>query len=109
MHVTSPYSTYDYMKMGSLVKKYMDENGRAPNYINYEGAYLAYPDVMYNFARITENHTSSSHMDFATHYRFDKVNSSLLMDALPFILIGLVLLVLYALIRKIRNKNKRRR
>lgn len=102
------YSTYDYMKMGSLVKKYMDENGRAPNYINYEGAYLAYPDVIYNFARITENHTSSSHMDFATHYRFDKVNSSLLMDALPFILIGLVLLVLYALIRKIRNKNKRR-
>ncbi len=102
------YSTYDYMKMGSLVKKYMDENGRAPNYINYEGAYLSYPDVIYNFARITENHTSSSHMDFATHYRFDKVNSSLLMDALPFILIGLVLLVLYALIRKIRNKNKRR-
>lgn len=103
------YSVYDYMKMGSIVKNYMDENGRAPNYINYEGAFLSYPDVMYNFARITENHTDSSHMDFASNYRFDKVNHSIIVDSLPFVIIGLVLLVLYGIVRKIRNRGRNRR
>lgn len=103
------YSVYDYMKMGSIVKNYMDENGRAPNYINYEGAYLAYPDIQYNFARITENHTSSNEMDFASHYRFIKVNHSILIDSLPFVVIGLVLLLIIVILRKIRGKRNNRR
>lgn len=103
------YSVYDYMKMGSMVKKYMDENGRAPNYINYEGAYLSYPDIQYNFARITENHTDSSKMDFASNYRFDKVNHSILLDFLPFILIGLLLLIIFGLYRKLRRRNRKRK
>ncbi len=107
----SSYSVYDYMKIGSMIKNYMDENGRAPDYINYEGAYLSYPDLMYNFARITENHTDSSHMDFASEYRFDRVNHSLLVDLLPYILGAFILLVIWSIIRYIKRKrrNKRRR
>ena len=32
------YSVYDYFKMAGIVKEYMDENGRAPDSIEYEGA-----------------------------------------------------------------------
>lgn len=102
------YSVYDYMKMGSMIKTFMDENGRAPNYVNYEGAYLAYPDIVYNFARITENHTESSKMDFASTYRFDKVNHSVFIDSLPYIIVALILLLIYGAIRKIKNHRKRR-
>ncbi len=101
------YSVYEYMEMGSMIKSFMDENGRAPNYLNYKGAYLAYPDIVYNFARITENHTESSKMDFATTYRFDKVNHSILIDSLPYLIIALILLILYKIYGKIRRKNRR--
>ncbi len=103
------YSIYEYMEMGSIVKSFMDENGRAPNYINYKGAYLAYPDVVYNFARISENHTTGSHMDFASNYRFDKVNSSILLDVLPYLVVLLVILVLCKVFNKIKNRNKKYR
>ncbi len=103
------YSIYEYMEMGSMVKSYMDENGKAPDYINFEGAYLAYPDIVYNFARISENHTSNSHMDFAHDYRFDKVNSSLLFDILPYIFALLGILVICKVFNKIKNRNKKYR
>lgn len=103
------YSIYEYMEMGSIVKSFMDENGRAPNYINYKGAYLAYPDVVYNFARISENHTTGSHMDFASNYRFDKVNSSILLDVLPYLVVLLVILVVCKVFNKIKNRNKKYR
>ncbi|MBE6494695.1 MAG: adhesin [Methanosphaera stadtmanae] len=103
------YSIYDYMKMGGMTKKYMDENGKAPNYIKYEGAYISYYDLVYNFAKITENHTASEHMDFATSYHFEKVNHSILIDALPIVVIALILLVLYGLIRRFKNRRRRRR
>jgi hypothetical protein len=101
------YSVYDYMEMGNIIKNFMDENGRAPNYVNYDGAYLAYPDIVYNFARITENHTDSNHMDFASEYRFDKVNHSFIIDSLPIIIIAVVLLIIYGLIRRLRRGRKR--
>lgn len=103
------YSVYEYMEMGGIVKTFMDENGRAPNYINYKGAYLAYPDVVYNFARISENHTSASHMDFATGYRFDKVNNSILLDILPYLVLLIVILLLCKVINKLRPRRKRYR
>ena len=46
---------YDLVRIRGY-KSFMDENGRAPNYIQYGGSYLAYPDLVYNFARISENH-----------------------------------------------------
>lgn len=107
------YSIYDYMKIAGIIKSYMDENGKAPNYVQYEGAYLSYQDIVYNFARITANHTTSSKMDFAGTYRFDKVNHSLLIDSIPFIIVAVILVVIYGIYRRIkhrkRNKKRRRR
>ena len=87
----------------------MDENGRAPNYINYGGSYLAYPDLVYNFARISENHTDASHMDFASNYRFDKVQSSLLLDLLPALIALLVVLILCKFLSSFKNRKTRNR
>lgn len=103
------YSVYEYMEIAGMIKSYMDENRKAPDYIQYKGAYISYTDLMYNFARITENHTESSKMDLASNYRFIKVNHSILIDSLPFIIIALVLLVIYGVIRKIRNRKRYRR
>jgi len=103
------YSIYEYMEMASIVRSFMDENGRAPNYINYGGSYLAYPDLVYNFARISENHTDASHMDFASNYRFDKVQSSLLLDLLPALIALLVVLILCKFLSSFKNRKTRNR
>ena len=82
----------------------MDENGRAPNYIEYDGAKISYYDLLHNFAKITENHTDSSEMDFAREYHFEKVNESILITAFPYVLAILVLILACAGLRKIRRK-----
>lgn len=97
------YSVYDYFKMGGIVKQYMDENGRAPDSIEYEGAQIGYYDLLYNFAEITQNHTDSKHMGFEKEYKFDKVNDSILLHLLPFILIFFVLLIAYLLFKRIKR------
>lgn len=97
------YSVYQYMEMGGIVKNYMDENGEAPNYITYQGAYLNYEDLQYNFAKITENHTDYKNMDFEREYTFDKVNESILIDLIPFLIIIIALLFIYLLIKQVRK------
>ncbi len=98
------YSIYDYIKMGGLVKNYMDENGKAPDYINYEGAYISYYDLQYNFAKITANHTDGPHMDFDREYHFDKVNDSILLTILPIILVILVVMLIYAVFKRLLRR-----
>ena len=98
------YSVYDYFKMGGIVKQFMDENGRAPNYIEYDGAKIGYYDLLYNFARITENHTDNSDMDFASQYRFDRVNESILITMFPYVLAIIVLILACVGLRKIKRK-----
>lgn len=98
------YSIYDYMKMGGIVKKFMDENGRAPNYIEYEGAKISYYDLVYNFAKITENHTDSSHMTFAKQYHFDKLNEPILLTLLPYIAAIVILILACSGLKRIRRK-----
>ncbi|MBR0271589.1 MAG: adhesin [Methanobrevibacter sp.] len=98
------YSIYDYMKMGGIVKEFMDENGRAPNFIEYDGAKIGYYDLLYNFAKITQNHTDNSNMDFAREYHFDKVNESILITAFPYVLAIVVIMLACVGIRKIRRK-----
>jgi hypothetical protein len=73
----------------------MDANGRAPDSIEYEGAHIGYYDLLYNFAKITQNHTDAKHMGFNKEYSFDKVNDSFLLKAFPFILILFVLFIAY--------------
>ena len=103
------YSISDYMAMGGIVSKYMDETGTAPDSISYNGATIGYYDLLYNFARITQNHTDSSNMGFVQTYRFDKVEHSLIIDLLPYIGIGLILIIILAIIRRIRRKRRNRR
>ena len=62
-----------------------------------------------SIARISENHTTASHMDFASEYRFDKVQSSPLLDILPALIALLVVLILCKFINSIRNRKSRNR
>ena len=94
------YSIYEYMEMAGIVKKYMDENGRAPDYIEYNGARISYYDIVHNFALITQNHTSSENMDFAREYSFEKVNENILFNIFPIVLIIVIIMLFYTKIRK---------
>lgn len=100
---SNSYSVYDYFKMAGIVKNYMDENGRAPDSIEYNGAHIGYYDLLYNFAKLTENHTSSSNMGFERDYHFEKVNSSILLDLFPVIIVLFLIFLVYLLYRKIRK------
>lgn len=97
------YSIYDFFKMGGIVREYMDENGRAPDSIEYEGAHISYYDLLYNFAKITQNHTDAKHMGFESEYHFEKVNDSILLHVFPFIAILFVLFLAYLLYKRIRR------
>ena len=97
------YSVYDYFKMAGIVKVYMDENGRAPDSIDYEGAKISYYDLLYNFAKITQNHTDVEHMGFDSEYHFDKVNDSILLHIFPFVLVLFILFIAYLLFKRIRR------
>ncbi|WP_459537311.1 adhesin [Methanobrevibacter sp.] len=97
------YSIYDYFRMGGIVREYMDQNGKAPDSIEYEGAHIGYYDLLYNFAKITQNHTDAKHMGFDSEYHFDKVNDSILLHIFPFVLILLVLFVAYRFYKRLRR------
>ena len=101
--VKDKYSIYDYFKMGGIVREYMDQNGRAPDSIEYEGAHIGYYDLLYNFAKITQNHTDARHMGFESEYHFDKVNDSILLHIFPFVLILFVLFLAYLLYKRLRR------
>lgn len=96
------YSVYDYFNMAGIVKNYMDANGRAPDSIEYEGAHISYYDLVYNFAKITQNHSDAKHMSFDKEYHFDKVNDSILLHILPIVLIIFVLIIAYRFMKKMR-------
>ncbi len=97
------YSVYDYFKMGGIVREYMDQNGRAPDSIEYEGAHIGYYDLVYNFAKVTQNHTDAKHMGFESEYHFDKVNDSILLHIFPFVAILFVLFLAYLVYKRIRR------
>ena len=97
------YSVYDYFKMGGIVREYMDQNGRAPDSIEYEGAHIGYYDLLYNFAKVTQTHTDAKHMGFESEYHFDKVNDSILLRIFPFVLILFILFLAYLLYKRIRR------
>lgn len=101
--VKDSYSIYDYINMAGMVKNYMDENGRAPDSIEYNGAHIGYYDLLYNFAKITQNHTDAKHMGFNQEYKFEKVNDSILLHIFPFVLILFVLFLAYLGYKKIRR------
>ncbi len=104
----STYSVYDYESMAEIVKDYMDKNGRAPDYIQYEGASIGYNDLLYNFALITEDDKDSSTMDLPNTSEFNsEADMTIFFIAIPIIvIIGGILL--YIGLRKRGRKRKRR-
>lgn len=102
------YTISDYMKMGGIVKQYMDENNKAPDYIEYNGAYIAYPDLVRTFAKITENHTDSSSMNFYGSYYLEKVNHSFIIDMLPIAALIFVLILVFTILRRLLRFRRRR-
>ena len=97
------YTIQDYFKMGGIVRNYMDQNGRAPDSIEYDGAHISYYDLVYNFAKITQNHTDAKHMGFEREYHFDKVNDSILLHIFPFVLVLFILFLVYLFWKRIRG------
>ena len=97
------YTIQDYFKMAGIVRNYMDQNGRAPDSIEYDGAHISYYDLVYNFAKITQNHTDAKHMGFEREYHFDKVNDSILLHVFPFVLVLFVLFLVYLFWKRIRG------
>ena len=90
--------------MGGIVKGFMDEHGRAPNYIEYDSAKISYYDLVYNFAKITENHTDNTHMNFEREYHFDKINEPILVAIFPYVLAIVVLILLCEGLKRIRRR-----
>jgi uncharacterized membrane protein len=103
------YSFNDYYNMADQVVDYMNENGKAPDSINYEGATIGYYDLVYNFALLTQDDTSASNMNFPSEMEFHKYYNNFIFDLLPMgiILVGIIIILL--LIRKIIKSIKRRR
>ena len=97
------YTIQDYFKMAGIVRNYMDQNGRAPDSIEYDGAHISYYDLVYNFAKITQNHTDAKHMGFEREYHFDKVNDSILLHIFPFVLVLFILFLVYLFWKRIRG------
>ena len=97
------YTIQDYFKMAGIVRNYMDQNGRAPDSIEYDGAHISYYDLVYNFAKITQNHTDAKHMGFEREYHFDKVNDSILLHVFPFVLVLFILFLVYLFWKRIRG------
>ena len=96
------YSFNDYYNMADIVVDYMNEHGKAPDSINYEGATIGYYDLVYNFALLTEDDTSAS-----------KYYSDLLYEILPIgmiiVAIILILLIVRSIIRRIKRRIRRRK
>lgn len=103
------YSFNDYYNMADQVVDYMNENGKAPDSISYEGASIGYYDLVYNFARLTQDDTSASNMDFPSEMEFEKYYSNFLYEILPIgiLLIGIIAILI--VIKKILNRRKRRK
>ena len=103
------YSFNDYYNMADLVVDYMNEHGKAPDSINYEGATIGYYDLVYNFALLTQDDTSASNMNFPSESGFQRYYSNFLFEILPIGIIVIGIIVILLVIRKIIKKIKRRR
>lgn len=102
------YSIYEYMEMASIVKNYMDENGRAPDSIDYKGAHIGYYDLVYNFAKLTANHTDGRHMDFSHDTEFTKLNNDPLAEYGQYIIIIGAIIIVLGTIRRLFRRRRRR-
>ncbi|OWT32477.1 hypothetical protein BGI41_07465 [Methanobrevibacter sp. 87.7] len=100
----SSYSIYDYESMAQKVVDYMDKTGKAPDYIEYEGAKIGYNDLLYNFALLTDDDQNAGTMNLPKSSDFKSFNDmNLVYTAIPIlVIIGIILLII-----GIRRKRRR--
>ena len=103
------YSFNDYYNMADEVVDYMNENGKAPDSINYEGASIGYYDLVYNFALLTQDDTSASNMNFPSEMEFHKYYSNFIFDVLPIGIIAIGIIIILLVVKKIIKSIKRRK
>jgi hypothetical protein len=109
------YSLQDYVNMADIVVDYMDKNGQAPNYIDYQGARIGYYDLVYNFALLTEGQTSSSNMvlpqeaDFHKYYDNTMVSLVTIGIIIIIIIVGVILVRNAVLKHRYKKRHSRRR
>ena len=103
------YSFNDYWNMADIVVDYMNEHGKAPDSINYNGATIGYYDLVYNFALLTENHSSASNMAFPSEFGFHKYYDNFLMEILPIVVLFAIILGIIIIVRKILKGRKRKK
>ena len=103
------YSFNDYCNMADQVVDYMNEHGKAPDSINYEGATIGYYDLVYNFALLTQDDTSASNMNFPSEMEFHKYYSNFIFDVLPIGIIAIGIIIILLVVRKIIKSIKRRK
>ena len=91
--------------MAQKVVDYMDKNGKAPNYIEYDGAKIGYNDLLYNFAILTDDDQNAGTMNLPKSSEFKSFNDmDIVYTAIPiFVVIAIILLFI-----GFRRKNKRR-
>ena len=95
--------------MADQVVDYMNEHGKAPDSINYNGATIGYYDLVYNFALLTQDDTSASNMNFPSEMGFHKYYSNFINDILPIGIILIAIILILVIIRKIRRRIRRRK
>ncbi len=103
------YSFNDYYNMADIVVDYMREHGKAPDYIEYEGALIGYYDLVYNFALLCQDDTDSSHMNFEGESKFYKFHDNKLLGLLPIAVFIVLIIIIAVIIRKIRKSRRNRR
>ena len=103
------YSFNDYYNMADIVVDYMREHGKAPDYIEYEGALIGYYDLVYNFALLCQDDTDSSHMNFEGESKFYKFHDNKLLGLLPIAVFIVLIIIIAVIIRRIRKSRKNRR
>ncbi len=98
------YTFNEYCEMADIVVDYMNEHGKAPDSISYNGATIGYYDLVYNFALLTQDDTDAEHMNFPASAEFQKYNSNILLDILPIAIIVAIIIAAIVILRKIYKK-----
>lgn len=103
--VKDTYSIEEYSKIAYITYSYMEENKRAPNYVDYNGARISYYDLVYNYASITSDIESKSDMNLPREVKF-KSNQGL-SEIFQYITLIVLMAIAFIVVRKAIIKKKR--
>lgn len=103
------YSFNEWCEIADIVVDYMNQYGKAPDSIEYNGATIGYEDLVYNFALLTEDDVDASHMNFPQKSEFHSFHDNFLMSILPIGIIVIIILAIVFIIRKVIKSRRQRK